>query len=159
MPTEQKAKQEYIPVGCIPPAHWLYLVVSARGMHAPPPTAMHAPCHAHPNPPHMPPCHACPLPCTPLPCMPPWHACPLPICTCHPPCMPPCYVCPPCHACPPATACPPPQPCMPLTHASENITLSLTSLRALIVWPSESRLHGKCVNLKYLLPSDILFIW
>ena len=52
-------KQECIPVGCVPPAHWPYLVVSA----------MHAPCHTCP-----PAMHAPLLPCMP----PPHHACPLP---------------------------------------------------------------------------------
>ena len=53
-------KQECIPVGCVPHAHWLYLIVSA--MHTP---ATHAP---HPA---CPPCHACPLPRTPPPRTPP----------------------------------------------------------------------------------------
>ena len=101
-------KQEWIPVGCVPPAHWSYPVVSAVAHtpplphmppttpthhHTYPPPTMHAPRHACPLP-HMPPamhtpimhtpCHACPLPCKP-----PCHACPLP----H---MPPCHACPPC---------------------------------------------------------------
>ena len=42
-------KQECIPVGCVPPVHWSYLIVSA--MHAPPPS------HARPHPlPRTPPC-------------------------------------------------------------------------------------------------------
>ena len=49
--------QECIPVGCVPSAHWLYLVVSARGVCIP--------C--------MPPCHTCP-----------WHTCKPP--TMHAPC-------------------------------------------------------------------------
>ena len=65
-------KQECIQVGCVPTAHWPYLVVSHHA-HPPPCTsppctppamhacspATHAPHHAHPLP-HMPPCHACP---------------------------------------------------------------------------------------------------
>ena len=57
-------RQECIPVGCVPPAHWPYFIVSAGGgeacipCHAWPP-ATYAPCHAHP-----PATHA-PLPCTP----------------------------------------------------------------------------------------------
>ena len=112
------SKQEYIPVGCIPPAHWPYLIA----IHTPPPHT--PPCHACPHACHL---HACHLLCTPpathpLPCMPhPFcHAHPLP---CMPPaihaplpCMPPRHACPhhththpwtppathtPCHACPP----------------------------------------------------------
>ena len=54
------AKQECIPVGCVPPAHWLYLIVSARGH------ACHTfpPCHTYP-PSHTPPAMHTPLPCTP----------------------------------------------------------------------------------------------
>ena len=58
----RSVKKECIPVGCVPPAHWAYLVVSA--MHAPP--AMHAyppctpPCHACPPATHASPCHAYP---------------------------------------------------------------------------------------------------
>ena len=120
-------KQECIPVGCILPAHWLYLIVSAMQApchaqplpHMPPPAThaplpicpptMHAPCHACPT--CMPPCHACPLPCmpplpnTPLWHVPPCHACPLamhaPCHACPPPCTPPCHAHPSCHACPP----------------------------------------------------------
>ena len=67
-----KRKQECILVGCVPPAHWPYLVVSYACPpchHAcpptttdttlppcTPPTTAHAPCHhAHPLPSHMPP--------------------------------------------------------------------------------------------------------
>ena len=74
--SKKLAQQECIPVGCVLPAHWPYLVVSAT--HAPPPTlrctppamlaplathaphAMHAPCHTHPH-------YTCP-PCTHAPC-------------------------------------------------------------------------------------------
>ena len=58
--------QECIPVGCVPSAHWPYLVVSA----------MHSPRHI------------CPLPCMSLACMPPHHACLNLPCTLthHPPC-------------------------------------------------------------------------
>ena len=61
---------------CIPSA----AVAISPAMHAPSPSAMHAPCHACPMPCTLP-CHACPPPCT-LPC----HACPMP-CThpCHAP--------------------------------------------------------------------------
>ena len=71
-------KQECIPVGCVPPAHWPYAVavVSARGVRG-----MHAPM------PHMPPTTHAPLPCTP----PVTHA---PRHTPH-------HARPPCHACPP----------------------------------------------------------
>ena len=69
-------EQEYIPVGCILPAHWPYLVVlpcmpphhrhplpcMPPGTHIP--LAMHAPCHSHPPTMHAP-CHAHPLPCMP----------------------------------------------------------------------------------------------
>ena len=124
----KKWPQECIPVGWVPPTHWLYLIVSP--MHVP------LPC--------MPPCHACP----PLPCMPhpPCHTCPAMHAPCHAhplPCMPPNHACPPCHACPlpcrlprhayppamhaPCQACPPARHAPPwtefLTHASENITL------------------------------------
>ena len=75
--------QECIPVGCVPPAHWPYLIASA-----PPQT-----CHVC-----SPTCHACP-PATrtsPLPHPPPstMHAQPLPYTL-------PCHACPPCHAHPP----------------------------------------------------------
>ena len=64
-------KQECIPVGCVPPAHWLYLILSAgECMHA-----THAPLPHMPTLPH---CHTCPHHACPLPCMPPCHAC-------HPP--------------------------------------------------------------------------
>ena len=81
------AKQECIPVGCVPPAHWPHLVVSGTQVpcHTWPP-AIHAPCYAWPHyacPPAIHnPCHACPPPCMPpdthtpampLPCMPPCH--------------------------------------------------------------------------------------
>ena len=49
-----KCKQECIPVGCVPPAHWLYLRVSSYPMHTPleqprmPPRAtMHPPEQPH----------------------------------------------------------------------------------------------------------------
>ena len=139
--------QECIPVGCVPPAHWPYLVVSYPCNHAHPPTthALLQPC--------MPPCnHACPPATThaPLqPHMPPLqprmplatthahnHACPpatmhTPQQPCTPPQqphMPPATM----HTPPPATIHTPWQPCTPLwteflTHASENITLPQTS--------------------------------
>ena len=31
-----RGKQECIPVGCVPPAHWSYLCISSYPMHAPP---------------------------------------------------------------------------------------------------------------------------
>ena len=103
------AKQECIPVGCVPSAHWPYPVVSAT----------QAPCHAHPR------CHACPLkpthPCHahPPPRMPP--AMYAPCHTCPPiPCMPPTMHAP-YHACPPAMHTP--LWTEFLTHASEKITL------------------------------------
>ena len=54
--------QECIPVGCVPSAHWLYLVVSARGCayHACPPAT------------HAPGTYARPLPCTPPTMQPLW---------------------------------------------------------------------------------------
>ena len=61
-------QQECIPVGCVPPAHWPYFVVSATHVPHPlphPPTmhtcppAMHTPCHTRPLPP---PHHARPNP-------------------------------------------------------------------------------------------------
>ena len=67
---EHKRKQECIPIRCVPPAHWPYLVVFAMhppAMHAPPPTpptthppAMHAPLTC-------PPATHAPLPRTPPP--------------------------------------------------------------------------------------------
>ena len=86
-------KQECIPVGCVPPAHWPYLVVSA--MHTPlpcmtPSPAMHTSHHTCPPVMHAPPTmHTCLLPH-----MPPPHTHPLP-------CMPPMMHAPPCHTCPP----------------------------------------------------------
>ena len=66
-------KQECIPVGCIPPAHWPYLVVS----------------YACPLQPCMPPCnHAPPW----QPYTPPWQLCMPPLTTMHAPSN---------HACPP----------------------------------------------------------
>ena len=68
-------KHECIPVGCIPPAHWLHLVVVGRGVCA---THILLPCTL----PFMPPAMHTPLPCmppathAPLPCTPPCHACP-----------------------------------------------------------------------------------
>ena len=120
-----KSEQKCIPVGCVPPAHWPYLVVShARppaAMHAPglqphmPPTTMHAPWQ-----PHMPPAtthatgnHVCPQ----QPCTPP--------ATTHAP-LPPFYY----------TRMPPPATthALPLVHritdACEHITLPQQSLRA-----------------------------
>ena len=62
-------EQECIPVGCVPSAHWPYLVVSA---------VWHA-CHAHPLPCTPPATHAHPTMHAPSPCMSPttharWHA-------------------------------------------------------------------------------------
>ena len=54
-------KQECVPVGCVLPAHWPYLVVSARGVCMP--------C--------MPPCHTRPLPYTPPTMHAPYHAPPI----------------------------------------------------------------------------------
>ena len=78
-------KQECIPVGCVPSAHWPYPMVSAMACmpphHAQPPLATHAPCHSHPSvthapPPRMPSGFTCPFamhtPATHTPC----HACP-----------------------------------------------------------------------------------
>ena len=94
-------KQECIPVGCVPPAHWS--AVSRRGGVCIPCTSpfhqTHTPfCHAcplhhtHPFTTHAPLCHTCP----PLPCTPPTMHAPLSPCM-HPlgmhapcqPCMPP----------------------------------------------------------------------
>ena len=90
--------QECIPVGCVPPAHWPYLVVSYAhqpGNHAHPPGTMHALGN-----------HACPPePCTPPSnhtCPPGNHACPP--ATMHTPWN---------HACPPATTHTPQQPHTP----------------------------------------------
>ena len=114
-------KQECIPVGCIPPAHWPHLVVSWSMLNKNDSSRMHTTCsltasrsicwgcvHApwHPCPlPSMPPCHPC-LPAMHAPC----HACPLP---CMPPAMHayPCHVCPPLPCTPPAMRAPP--PCTP----------------------------------------------
>ena len=72
-------KQEYIPVGCVPPA----AIAIFPAMHAPChtcPSAMHDPCHACQPATHTPamhaPCHACPHHAWP-PAMhaPPHHAC------------------------------------------------------------------------------------
>ena len=64
-------KQECIPVGCVPPTHWLYFIVCAGGMCAAhPPPCMH-PCHACPPPPHIPLPYMPPAMHTSLPCMPP----------------------------------------------------------------------------------------
>ena len=127
-------KQECIPVGCVPPAHWSYLRISSYPTHAPPRATMHAPREqphmSPPEHPHMPPratMHApWEQPCMPppeQPCTDPWsnHACPP-----EQPRMPPRSN----HACPPratmhtprATTHAPPratmhtpleQPCMP----------------------------------------------
>ena len=72
---EHKAKQECIPVGCVPPtvSHSICRERGGGGVYA-----RHAPCHTHPS------CHTCPLPCMSpamyapatyahLPCMPPFH--------------------------------------------------------------------------------------
>ena len=105
-----KYAQECIPVGCVPPAHWPYLVVSA--MHAPlqcMPPALHAPHHACP-PAMYAPHHACPLPCMPPATHTPCHA----SIPCHPwppPPTPPCHACPLPHMPPPAMHAP--LPCMP----------------------------------------------
>ena len=97
-------KQECIPVGCVPPSHWPYLIVS----HACPPATMHTP--------------SCNHACSPQPCM--------PLTTTHAPqpCTPPQPHMPPAAMHVPTTihaphnhACPP-QPCMPPTtmHAPHN---------------------------------------
>ena len=89
-------QQECIPVGCILPTHWPYLVKICHTcpptMHAPPPLPCMLPCHACPPAMHAPTMHV-PLPCTPChvcppPHTPPHHACPLP--AMHAP-----YTCPP----------------------------------------------------------------
>ena len=56
--------QECIPVGCIPPAHWPYLVISHAGPHHICPQKHMPPTNIHtPLPPHTPPCHhTCPPP-------------------------------------------------------------------------------------------------
>ena len=115
--------QECIPVGWVPPAHWLYLVVS----YVSPLATMHTPLQ-----PCMPPNHAC---CPQQPHMPPatMHAP-------QQPCMPPSN-----YTCPPATTHTPQQPhmspsnhaCPPGNHAhspcgqndthGKNITLPQTS--------------------------------
>ena len=109
-------KQECIPVGCVPPAHWPYLVVS----HASPLATMYAP-HHHtcPLPPRMPPLatmhapphhHTCPLPpcMSPatthaplLPCMSPAQPPRMPSLPPHPPPPPPPRMPPHLHACTP----------------------------------------------------------
>ena len=116
---------ECIPVGCVPPAHWPYLVASARGgghvWHTCPPPCHTCPCHTHtlphtpsvprtPPQPHTPPAMHTPLPHTPIlpPCTPPamhapCHAClPLPPPTMHIPSA----MHTPCHTCPPAMHAP-----------------------------------------------------
>ena len=111
-----KIKQECIPAGCVPPAHWPYLVVS----HACPPQAtMHPPEQPRMPPleqPHMPPWsnHACPP--REQPCMPPRatrHAPP------EQPCMPPGATT---HAPPPQQPRTPP-PVNRMTNRCKNITL------------------------------------
>ena len=111
--SRNSSKQECIPVGCIPPAHWPY------AMHAPlphmPPYHACAPCYTCPPATHKHPWHAHLLPYMPpamhalLPCTPPAIHAPLPHIS-PLPCMPPLP--------------PPPPPWTEfLTHASENITL------------------------------------
>ena len=91
--------QECIPVGCVPPAHWPYLIV----------------CHAHPPPSRMPPLQPCtpPQPHTPpQPCMPPCnHAHP------HNHTHPHNHACPPQPCMPPANSYAPPRnhTCLPLS--------------------------------------------
>ena len=85
--TEYTIKQECIPVGCVPPAHWPHLM--EKTTHAPPPEEPHTPLGATMHAPrattHAPPQSN--------------HACP-----------------PSNHACPPGatTYAPPEQPCMPI---------------------------------------------
>ena len=111
-------KQECIPVGCIPPSHWSYLVISYAcppqpcmypSNHTCPPTTMHTPWQSHrpPQQPCMPPHNHAHLPCN--------HACPqqpcMPLATTHAPwqpCMPPLHN----HAPPGNHACHQ-QPCTP----------------------------------------------
>ena len=82
---EHKAKQECIPVGCIPPkvSRGICRERGGRLCQACPP-ATHTPPVIHA------PFHACPLPCMP------------PATYAHLPCMPPLPHTPPCHACLPA---------------------------------------------------------
>ena len=132
--------QECIPVGCVPPAHWPYLVISyapplatthtprnhacppatthAPNNHAHTPATMHTPLQPHTPPlqPHMPPAtmHApsASMHAPPQPHMPPGnHACPP--ATTHAP-QQPCML--------PLQPCIPPQPCMPptTTHTPSN---------------------------------------
>ena len=92
---QPEIKQACIPVECVPPAHWPYLVVSAK----------HAPCHTCP-----PATHAPPATHTPLPCMLPCHACPLP----HMPPLPTMHASPLCMPLPRMSQLP--LPCMPPPH-------------------------------------------
>ena len=111
---------ECIPVGCVPPAHWPYLVVSARGGHDMPPSLPHMPLPHTPSVPHTPPqphtppaiqthpCHTHPFsrhahpPVMHAPC----HAClPMPPPTMHIPSA----MHTPCHTCPPAMHAPAPR--------------------------------------------------
>ena len=41
-PNRHQCKQECIPVGCVPPAHWPYLRISSYPTHAPHPQSNHA---------------------------------------------------------------------------------------------------------------------
>ena len=132
------SKQECIPVGCVPPAHWSYFRISSYPTHAPPgsnhacPLPQEQPCtpprsnHAHPlEQPRMPPRvtthappqsnHTCPPPRSNHACPQSNHACPQSN-----------HACPlgaTMHTCPPGatmhaplgatTHAPPEQPCMP----------------------------------------------
>ena len=144
-----KYKQECIPVGCIPPAHWPYLVISYTSPRATMYTPQQ-PC----TPPHL----ACP----PQPCMPPSnHACPPSNHACPPqPCMPPTTThTPHNHACPPQPRMPPRTMHAPLplwteflTHASENITLPQTSFAG----GKYKLLLSVCISANASLLSNIL---
>ena len=67
----EHTKKECIPVGCIPPAYWPYLIVFAGRCVCP---AMHAPLPCTPPPlPHITPAMHAPAMHTPLPCTPPMY--------------------------------------------------------------------------------------
>ena len=113
-------KQECIPVGCVPPAHWPYLIISYACSLQPrmPPTITHAPRN-----------HACP----PQPCTPP-HNHASPHTTMHAPphnhaCLPQPRMPPHNHACPPVDR---------ITDACKKITFPLLRLRAVNIGTSHS---------------------
>ena len=124
--------QECIPVACVPPAHWPYVIVS----YARPSTTTHAPQQPHapwqppmpPQQPHMPP----------QPCMPPGnHTCPQqpcipPLATMHVPQQP--------HM-PPTTMHAPQQPCMPPGNHAHPPPLATTHV------PPVNRMTDRCKNI------------